>query len=70
MEMPVTKAEICQKIGAFALLDDSISHLVECAEVGVDGYLFGDYPWNQVEELPNGIVRCLDWQEVADNLNV
>lgn len=70
MEVPVSKAEICQKIGAFAMIDDSISHLVECAEVGIDGILFGDYPWNQVKELPSGLTRCRDWQVVAEYLNV
>jgi len=60
-----TKAEVCQEIGVSYLIDDSLKHLVLASEVGVKGLLFGDFSWNQ-GDLPKGVVRVKDWQEVLD----
>lgn len=65
-----TKAEVCQEIGAIALVDDSISHVKGCAEAGIQGVLFGEYPWNKCEVLPSGVVRCKDWRQVEEVLGV
>lgn len=70
MEKPVTKAEVCHELGAVALIDDSVEHVVTCAENGVEGVLFGDYYWNQTKELPPGVTRCESWQQVAEHFNV
>lgn len=69
-EKPITKAEVCLDIGAIAMIDDSLPYLKQCVEVGVDGILFGDYPWNQVENLPAGITRLENWQAVAEYFGV
>ena len=69
-EKPIKKADVCVEIGAFALIDDSVNHIAECAEIGIEGILFGDYPWNQVEQLPKNVTRCINWQEVAEHFNV
>lgn len=64
----VSKREVCQQADAQYLIDDSLLHIREAAECGVNGFLFGDYPWNQAEELPANMARVKDWDEVAKTL--
>lgn len=64
----VSKREVCQQIGARYLIDDSLLHIQEAAECGVNGLLFGDYSWNQAGELPQNTIRVKDWTEVAKAL--
>lgn len=59
-----TKSEMCQQLGAKVLIDDSMHYAKECVDVGVQALLFGDYPWNQADELPEGVTRVKDWAEV------
>lgn len=66
MEKPLKKIDICQEIGAIALIDDSVEHVSQCAAAGVEGLLFGSYPWNQAKKLPPGVVRCHDWPAVLE----
>lgn len=60
----VTKAKICNDIGASFLIDDSFDHCRLAAESGVEAILFGDYGWNRSQELPPNIIRCTDWAAV------
>lgn len=60
------KYVICQEIRAIALIDDHLPNVVGCAENGVEGILFGDYPWNQIEKLPKGVTRVKNWEEVLE----
>lgn len=69
MEKPVKKVDVCRELGAMALIDDSVGHVSECAEAGIDGILFGDYPWNQTNELPAGVIRCKNWPAVLEYFN-
>lgn len=64
----VSKREICQQTDARYLIDDSLLHIQEAVECGVNGLLFGDYSWNQAEELPVNTVRVKDWGQVAEAL--
>ncbi len=64
MEKARTKAEVCLEIKAIALIDDSVDHILGCSAVGIDGILFGDYPWNQYNSLPPNVTRCINWGEV------
>jgi len=66
MKTPKTKAAVCHELGAVALIDDSLGHVTCCAEGGVEGVLFGNYPWNQAAELPEGVTRCEDWPQVLE----
>lgn len=59
-----TKGDIVKKLGASYLIDDQIKHCVASAELGIETLLFGDYTWNQADELPEGVVRVKDWLEV------
>jgi 5'(3')-deoxyribonucleotidase len=69
VENVVTKAQVCREIGAIALIDDSIDHIKLCVSDGVDGLLFGDYPWNQAGELPRGVTRVKHWREVLEHFD-
>lgn len=65
-----SKAEVCRELGAVALIDDSIKHVASCVDTEVEGLLFGNYPWNQSEDLPNGVIRFKDWSEILRHFNV
>lgn len=62
----VSKAVICNNIGASYLIDDNLEHCALVAEVGVKGLLFGEYGWNKGKVLPTGVVRVKDWQAVLE----
>lgn len=66
VEVPRTKAEVCQEIGAVALVDDSPKHVADCLDAGIDAVLNGDYPRNQ--EASSGMTRCRNWSEVVDRI--
>jgi uncharacterized HAD superfamily protein len=68
-DKPLRKVDVCRQIGAVLLIDDSLKHVSECAEEGIEGILFGDYPWNQADQLPSGVTRCKDWPAVREYLN-
>jgi 5'(3')-deoxyribonucleotidase len=62
------KHSLCQQVGAYALVDDSLRNLQTVADVGVHGVLFGNYPWNQRTPLPKRVTRCKDWGAVESHL--
>ena len=70
MEKPRTKAEVCLELGAIALIDDSIDHILQCSKSGVEGVLFGNYPWNQSNTLPPNVTRCPSWHEVLEHFSL
>lgn len=70
MEIPLTKAEVCLSLGATALIDDSLTHIKEAVSAGIEGVLFGDYRWNQIDHLPDNATRCTGWPEVLIHFNV
>ena len=65
----VSKPDMCRKIGAVALIDDSIDYARECAAAGLPAFLFGDYGWNQVKPgdppLDPLITRVSGWRMAA-----
>lgn len=63
-----TKVSLCHELGAIALIDDSLHHVLECSDAGQRAILFGDYPWNQADELPEGVVRASNWEQVTTEL--
>lgn len=65
-ELTIPKHVICKSIGAKVLIDDHLHNVIECVEAGIHSILFGDYPWNKTDMLPQGITRCKDWQEVLE----
>lgn len=66
------KGEVCEEIGADVLIDDNLKHLVDALEHGMSpggAIHFGQYPWNQSEGLPEGVVACYDWSAVLREVN-
>ena len=59
-----TKADICREIGVDYLIDDQLKHCIAAAEAGITTLLFGDYGWNKMDQLPDGVTRTRDWDEV------
>jgi len=62
----VTKALICNEVGARYLIDDGFHHCKMAAESGVEALLFGHYGWNKHQKLLPGMTRTKDWQAVQE----
>lgn len=69
MDKVLPKSVVCKEIGAIALIDDSIPHVLGCADNDIQGVLFGSYPWNKLDVLPENIIHCPSWQEVLNHFN-
>jgi 5'(3')-deoxyribonucleotidase len=59
------KGDICLELGASYLIDDHLEHAFSAAKNGINVLLFGSYPWNQTNSLPENVRRVVDWQEVG-----
>lgn len=60
----MTKGELAMRVGMDYLIDDQLKHVQSAAEMGVNGLLFGEYPWNMIEKLPSNVTRVKNWEEV------
>lgn len=67
--MHMTKATLCQEIGASYLIDDQPKHCKGAADSGLIGIVFGEYPWNSDVKPSKGIVRAKDWEQVLEFFN-
>lgn len=63
------KVEVCQELGANLLIEDHLGHALPVARSGTDVVLFGNYPWNQSDELPANICRAKNWTAVEEFIN-
>lgn len=64
-----SKGDVCRALGADILIDDHIEHIQSVLAVGMkEVIVFGDYSWNQAEQLPEGATRCRDWNEVREEI--
>ena len=65
----VSKPDMCARIRAVALIDDSIDYARQCAAAGIPVFLFGDYPWNRMQpgmaSLDARVTRVANWRMVA-----
>ena len=64
--LKIPKSQVCFANGASYLIDDNNNTATEAAAAGLQVILFGDYPWNQVDSLPAGVTRCVDWPAVLE----
>ncbi|HTE22721.1 MAG TPA: hypothetical protein VK674_06835 [Candidatus Limnocylindria bacterium] len=64
----VAKADICDELNASILIEDLPRHAIDVAASGKRVLLFGDYPWNQLAELPPNMSRVADWDDVLKEL--
>jgi 5'(3')-deoxyribonucleotidase len=60
------KGEICTRINAAALVDDSPSNLASLAGTDTSGVLLGQWPWTQ--SLTGDWFHALDWPTAVDHL--
>lgn len=64
------KSQIGKKQKIDLMIDDSLSHAMDCASQGIYVLLvdFG-YPWNRVsKELPENIKRVHSWKEIVEEI--
>lgn len=65
-----SKGEVCKMLGADLLVDDHVEHVRSVLDAGLrEVIVFGDYPWNRNEALPDGAMRCNSWREVLEEVN-
>ncbi|KAI8837057.1 hypothetical protein BC829DRAFT_421595 [Chytridium lagenaria] len=58
------KSEVCKEIGADILIDDALSHALDCLLFDHEGA----YMWNKLPEdteLPSNVVRVHDWSDIV-----
>ncbi len=65
-----SKGDICRQLGVDVLIDDHLGHALSAAEAGAKVLLFGDYPWNRSNNLPDSIRRVRNWHEVGQYFGV
>lgn len=66
-----SKGEVCVRLKADILIDDSLRNLQSALEHGLrpgGAIHFGDYAWNQAKILPAGVVACKNWSEVVERI--
>lgn len=70
VDKPRTKLEVCRDLGAVALVDDAVRHVASCSDGGVQGVLFGRYPWNASRSsLPGRVLQVGNWAEAGEYLD-
>lgn len=59
------KSEICKKLWATIIIEDSLENAIECAKEWIEVYLL-DKPWNQHynKKIHKWIVKVKDWSEI------
>lgn len=64
----IPKSEICDAIGARALIEDTIDHALDCANDTRRVYLMR-YPWNAAyTDLPDNIHGVQSWKEIVHHI--
>ncbi len=61
-----TKAEICKRLNALYIIEDSLTYSKQCIEEGTGAILL-DSPWNQNRHI-YGIIRLKNWEEIGNFL--
>ncbi len=62
--LKLTKAELVKQVNASYFIDDQLKHVEAAASLDIPCLLFGDYAWNQKENLPQNITRVKNWAEI------
>jgi len=61
------KPEWCKKLEVGIIVEDSAENAIRCYESGIRAIVFNQ-PWNVDIELPNGIERAKNWEELTELL--
>jgi uncharacterized HAD superfamily protein len=62
----ISKASICESLGATAFIDDAFHNAAEVARSGIPVYML-DKPWNRGKEH-SGVTRVHSWQEILAHI--
>lgn len=62
----VDKTKLLKEQDVSYLIDDLLKNAQEAATAGIQAVLFGEYPWNETDALPDAVTRCRDWQAVLE----
>ncbi|MDQ5932702.1 MAG: hypothetical protein QG649_787 [Patescibacteria group bacterium] len=61
-----TKGSVAKQLGVEYIIDDQLKHCLAAHEHGIKSLLFGEYRWNQADDLPEGITRVPNWHAVEE----
>ncbi|MES2876710.1 MAG: hypothetical protein V4678_04560 [Patescibacteria group bacterium] len=62
----LTKGSIAKSLGVEYIIDDQLKHCLAANDHGIKALLFGDYTWNQSDDLPKSVTRVANWSAVQD----
>jgi uncharacterized HAD superfamily protein len=62
----LSKADLAKDLGVSYLIDDQPKHCFGAAKHNVKAVLFGNYAATRHINLPTGVTRCNNWQEVLE----
>lgn len=60
------KHEICEEVDADIIIEDSLDYALKCCK-NHKVFLY-DSPWNQRDNLPEGITRVYNWKDIGRRL--
>jgi phosphoglycolate phosphatase-like HAD superfamily hydrolase len=61
-----TKGDIFRSLQVSYVIDDQPKHCIAAVEHGAHAVLFGLYPWNKDQQIPEGVTHCYDWLAVGE----
>lgn len=64
-----TKGDVCKRVGAKVMIDDSFDNAVSCHRVCEGGVLLFDAPWNVNKQLLDRMHRVSSWHQVLEKLS-
>lgn len=62
----MTKSDLFTSSAVSFVIDDQLKHCLAAVELGIETILFGNYSWNQADELPALLTRCENWLAVGE----
>jgi 5'(3')-deoxyribonucleotidase len=62
------KSEVCAELEIDAMVDDSPKHVLACARLGIQAYLFGGYEWHKAVEAHRFIEQVCTWPDLTERL--
>jgi len=63
-----TKGELCEQAGCELIIDDDARHAGALLAHNVKMVLM-DKPWNKNDQLPTGVIRAYNWEDVLSAIN-
>lgn len=63
------KGDLCQRLGAWLIVDDSIAQVRDAVAHGLSAILFGPLNGSSIGTLPPNVVHLQRWQDAVDWIN-